>query len=379
MGLENPLLYAVLRSARVATLTGALAASGCIVSPLDDITPSRGSKPSEVERMDAGSDTAAESDAGQAPSDAGSPDRPEPTEDKDAGSDAPKPAGRGGSGGRGGAGGHAGSPGAAGTSGAAGAPPSAGAAGAPEPNDKAIEEATRQYFERIVQRTSVRCDCYPDAPNRSVCNWFSPRKQHIDCMVDALQGIGAGTLDPLHCASDVELEWRQCYEQASCTDEDISACNQANLAERVVCDLPSDVFVDRCLGVYDGITAVDGFMQRASAFVQHICRCNPDGSIDPTTTCADTWHADTSPMTLDCVASHVYGLEARSRQEPSSPAISLLQCVNAALGGYAMCMDALAGSCDPAAQEQCSSDFTTRVTEECGAQGIGLFTCISPT
>jgi len=380
MGLENPLLDAARRSVRVAALTAALAAGGCIVSPLDDITPSTGSKPSADQRMDAGPDArdanpandardaAAKSDAGGKTSDAGNPDRPD-TKDG-GGRDAPSPAG---AGGRGGSGGR--------TEAGAGSPAPAGAAGSVVPpmnTDKAVEDATRQYFERIVQRTTLRCDCLPDAPNRTACNWYAPRKPHVDCMVSALQGIGASTVDPLRCAGDVELQWRQCYEQAACTDDSIGTCNQTNLAERVACDLPSDGFVDRCLGVYNGLTAADGFMQRASEFVQHICRCNPDGTIDPTTTCADTWHAETSPETLDCVANTVYGLEARSLDQEISPAISLLQCVNTALGGYVQCMNELAGSCGVAAQEQCSESFTTRVTDECGAQGIGIFTCISP-
>lgn len=369
MGLENPLLEAACRSLRIAALSATLAAAGCIVSPLDDITPSTPSQASDAGRMDAGNDAAAEKDAGQSPVDAGNPDAAGPEDASSEQEPKPDTAGRGGTGGRGGAG--------------AGSQSTAGAAGAatmtPAMTDKATEEATRLYFDRIVQRTGVRCDCYPDAPNQSACNWYAPRKPHVDCMVHAHQEIGASTIDPLHCAADVELEWRQCYEAATCVNDSISVCNQTNLAERVACDLQSNAFVDRCIGVYNGITAADGFMQRASEFVQHICRCNPDGTIDPTTTCADTWHADTSPMTLDCVANTVYGLEARSLDQESSPAIGLLQCVSAALGNYAQCMNELAVSCDLAAQEQCSNALTTLLTDECGAQGIGIFTCISPT
>ena len=71
-------------------------------------------------------------------------------------------------------------------------------------------------------------------------------------------------------------------------------------------------------------------------------------------------------------------LEALSLALETSPAITLLQCVNSALGSYVQCMNELAITCDVAAQEGCSESFTTLVTEECGAQGIGIFTCISP-
>lgn len=379
MCLKNPLLDSALRSLRVAGLALGFAASGCIVAPLDEITPSA-SKPSKVERMDAGSDAAQADASGSEPRDAGSS---EITDTGSPESDAAAPVERP-TGGRGGAGGRAGSSGsAAGAGGSAGAAGSGGRAGAagsetmmPEGPEE-IEAANQLFFDRINQRNDVRCACIADPTERAVCAGYKPRQPHVDCFNAAYQRLGPNTIDALECAAEVELQWHQCYAQAACTEDNFVACNDTNIVERTNCGLPSDVFINRCLSIYDAITAPNGFMQRASEFVDHVCRCNPDGTIDPSTVCQETWFAETSNKTVDCVADNVYELEARSLDQATSPAVTLLQCVSDALAFYGQCMNELGASCDPAAQEQCSDEFTTLVTDACGAQGISLFSCIT--